>query len=414
MPKVLRPKISRKKEPHGMAWWFVRWVFLGLCAVGIRHVYLSTQETQGRYLRAFNEILDHPTYHTTQDSSSAVASSTTTTGQVGVPLIPTNNPSSPLIRNALLQIQSLSADNIWDSLVQEAAALMKNPPAHQQQQETTTAPPRFMAMEVGMFRAKQCFHAARMGLEAHCIEPSPHAFQRITQALRKEPVNVQTRIHLYNNAAAALPGLKLNFSAGGSPGDHVGSYDVWKMQAAAGAPPTQVDSIRLDDLIGELIPQKSHDKLFVLKVDTQGYEPSVFAGLEHSVFLEHRVDYVMFEYWPKGMDLLTTGDVHKRSCVAHLILQALHEAGYTLYALPNTAHPRAPKEALEAIVAEQAPMNNFQENCLYYYQVEDRFSTGDYKMGYWSDMLAVAPGASLLQNPVTEVGQILQQQKRLT
>ncbi|CAB9527170.1 expressed unknown protein [Seminavis robusta] len=403
MPKRLRPKLrklSRKKKQHGMARWFVRWMSLGLCVVGSRHVhsvYLSTLNTHGQYLRAFDET------YPTKDSSSSSSNSSTMTGQVGVQLIPTN-PSSPLIRDALLQIPSISAEKIWESLLQEAVALMKNHQAQQQQQQTTA--PKFIAMEVGMFHPKQCFQAARQGLEAHCIEPSPRAFQRIAQARRMEPEDVKTRIHLYNKAAGASPG-KVTFSAGDSTGDHVGTYDAWNMQAAEGSP-IQVDSIRLDDLIDEFMPRNSHDKLFVLKVDTQGYEPSVFDGLKHSVFLQRRVDYVMFEYWPKGMDLLSTGDVHKRSCVAHSILQALHEAGYTLYALPGTAHIKAPKEGKRAIVREKAPMHNFRENCLYYYQVEDRFPSPDYKMGYWSDMLAVAPGASLLQNPVTEVGRIFQ------
>jgi Methyltransferase FkbM domain len=171
----------------------------------------------------------------------------------------------------------------------------------------------------------------------------------------------------------------------------------------------QVPSIRLDDLIGEKL--SDGDRIFVLKIDTQGYEPAVFAGLEKSVFEKARIDYILFEYWPKGMDLMTTGDIDKRACVAAELLEALQEAGYTIFALPTTSHPRAPAEARRALRNEQPPVRSVKENCMYFYQLEDRFPDL-YKMGYWSDILAVANNASLVQNPTTKVGQVIQQQQR--
>lgn len=40
----------------------------------------------------------------------------------------------------------------------------------------------------------------------------------------------------------------------------------------------------------------------LLKVDTQGFEPYVFSGLARSILFAV-VDYIIFEFWPRGMDL---------------------------------------------------------------------------------------------------------------
>jgi Methyltransferase FkbM domain len=208
-------------------------------------------------------------------------------------------------------------------------------------------------------------------------------------------------------------------------GDHVGEFDVWNMKVGSTndeklaeklGETVQVASIRVDDIIQGAV-QSDEERVFIAKVDTQGYEPSVFAGLAESVFQQQRIDFILFEYWPKGMDLLSStgeeGSDHTKACIASGLLEKLQKAGYTLYALPNTAHPQAPKEARSALKHEHAPFNDARDNCEYYYQLEQRFPSDEYKMGYWSDILAVAPKASLVQSPVTLVGEVLMRQKQL-
>lgn len=177
----------------------------------------------------------------------------------------------------------------------------------------------------------------------------------------------------------------------------------------------QVASIKVDDIIEDAL-QSDEERVFIVKVDTQGYEPSVFAGLHASVIQQQRVDYILFEYWPKGMDLLAStgedGSDHTKACIAADLLEKLQRAGYTLYALPDTSHPQAPRAARNALKNERAPTKNARDNCEYYYELEARFPS-DYKMGYWSDMLAVAPRATLIDKPATAVGQILKQQEKL-
>ena len=49
------------------------------------------------------------------------------------------------------------------------------------------------------------------------------------------------------------------------------------------------------------------------------------------------------------------------------------------------------------------PYDNFETNCNWYYELEKRFPDSDYKMGYWSDVLAVSPDV-IISDPVTELG----------
>lgn len=179
--------------------------------------------------------------------------------------------------------------------------------------------------------------------------------------------------------------------------------------AAKGGETVEVPSVKLDDLIQDFLTSYQ-ERVFVAKIDTQGYEPHVFAGLSESVFTKKRVEYILFEYWPKGMDLLAStgeaGSDHTKACLAADLLERLQKAGYTLYALPNTSHPRAPWKAKQALKNELPPMNNVRDNCEWYYQLEERFPS-DYKMGYWSDILAVSPYATMVANPQTSTGRAL-------
>lgn len=81
-------------------------------------------------------------------------------------------------------------------------------------------------------------------------------------------------------------------------------------------------------------------------------------------------------------------------CVAAELLNTLAEAGYTLYALGVIAHPRAPQGYKGVTVTSDRPLHDLHENCKWYLNLEKRFPSDDYKMGYWSDVFAVAPDAS--------------------
>ena len=295
---------------------------------------------------------------------------------------PTASLKDNLIRNKIY------VNQVWLDLIEEGSQLLsknKNPG---------------VVMEVGMHRAVQCLQAAKAGLQAHCVEPSPTSFQRVQGAVKRASKEAQDRVHLYNVAAGETSEGTVPFKGTGGTGDHVGDFDMWNMKAGASTQDTkatvvQVPSMRLDDIVNKV------ESVFLLKVDTQGFEPKVFAGLSESL-KEHKIKYVIFEYWPRGMDLLAGKD---RACVAARLLQDFSDMGYTLYALTGAeAHPKAPKGWNNAI--KDRPLDNAMDNCLWYYKVEELFPSDEYKMGYWSDVLAVAPETPI-RDPSTSVGRAL-------
>ena len=200
-----------------------------------------------------------------------------------------------ILKGDLLDVPSISAEKVWDELIQEGSKKLAGGGAA-------------VAMEVGMHRPRQCLQAAEAGLTAHCFEPSPVSFQRVQKKVKEAPQTIQSRIHLYNAAAGSTAGILLNFTSSGGTGDHVGEFDVWNMKAGKPSDEkllkkqgktVQVPSIRLDDVV-----EKIDKDVFVMKIDTQGFEPAVLSGLTESLRL-HKVQFLLMEYWPAGIDLMS-------------------------------------------------------------------------------------------------------------
>lgn len=305
--------------------------------------------------------------------------------------LPASAPES--LSDKLLATRGLHADTVWKHLIEEAANLKFK--------EGIDDPGIFV--EVGMHKARQCLMAAEAGLVAHCVEPSTVNFSRVKNGVDKESEDVQSRVHLYHVAAGSVSGRKLQFHSGGGTGDRVGHVDVWKMEQNPQEDPTamtEVTEMRMDDIV-----TKQPNGAFLMKIDTQGFEPHVFKGLDKTL-QSHKAKFILLEYWPKGMDLMTAkiGD-----CSSVLVLQQLAQAGYTLYQLPVETHPKAPAEFLQARKhggLTKRPLDDFSKNCRWYYDMEERFPSESYKMGYWSDILAVAPHVHL-RNPTTALGKVL-------
>lgn len=318
---------------------------------------------------------------------------------------------------------STSADEVWNDLLKEGSVLMnKN---HQ----------TFKVLEVGMNRIQQTLQAAISGFEAHGLEPSPTSFSWIKGAEDKiEDKKIRDLIHLYNVAAGGSPGM-VDFKSTGSTGDMVGGdgADMWKMTRGKRTSAytddqnvVQVQTVRLDNLISEKIsPTSSTDNIiFLAKIDVQGYEPFVFQGLSESI-KSNRIMYYLFEYWPKGMDFIQEVPFDSDEiCKASVkILDDLASAGYQLFALSAHVHPHSyshfstkmtadylsklPDELQKkklGNVIQSRPLDNLMDNCKWYYQLEKIFPQDDYYMGFWSDVLAVAPNAQLPVNPITNTG----------
>jgi FkbM family methyltransferase len=290
--------------------------------------------------------------------------------------------------------EGISAEQVWEELLEEGASAML--PG--------------VVMEVGVHNSHQCIQAADFGWKTHCVEPSPKSFARVKSQVRARTSKAtRSRITLHNVAAGPSSGGKVPFTANGGTGDHVGAHDMWTMEKTTvdtkntGGDLIEVLSIRLDDLIRQ---KAGGQPVFLLKVDTQGFEASVFEGLTESIRGPNpKIHYILTEYWPVGMDLQSD---KPRACVAADLLENLLAQGYTLYALGMRAHPKAPKKwAREA--AKDRPLHNARANCRWYYDLEDRLAsrnTNNYRMGYWSDILAVAPNAPPLPG-LTKVARAL-------
>lgn len=286
------------------------------------------------------------------------------------------------IRQDLLTV---NPEDVWTKLIATAAAAAKGPfPG--------------IVMEVGMHRAVQCLQAAHAGLHAYCVEPSPPSFGRVQRSVESEPKHVQDLVHLYQAAAGSTSGEELEFQSSGGTGDHVGDVDVWNMKAGPvedealkkkAGKTVRVPSIRLDDIVAE--SGKDHGDLehvYLLKVDTQGFEPAVFAGLRDSV-RQHKIDYILMEFWPKGMDLMAV-DKELGDCIAGELLQSLVEFGYVLYAMGLMVHPNSPtagKTFIKSSKAHDRPFHDVHEYCQWFYSLDQKFAGDEYKMGYWSDIL---------------------------
>lgn len=246
------------------------------------------------------------------------------------------------------------------------------------------------AFEVGMHVAYQCMMAAKNGKVAYCFEPSPKSFERVKKAVNEQPQDVKDRIHLYQNLVGPDSSSTLEFAASGGTGDHVGNADVWNMEfkpptdpnlAAKQGQMVQVKSIAIDDVIEE-----NDLQVRVIKVDTQGFEPAVFSGMIKSL-QNYKIDYVLMEFWPAGMDLMA--EKAPKTCTAARLLETLGNLGYHIYALSASSHPAAPASAKRALQTTDFPQK-FDDYCQWFYELENKHPA-DYKMGYWADIVAVAP-----------------------
>jgi hypothetical protein len=182
--------------------------------------------------------------------------------------------------------------------------------------------------------------------------------------------------------------------------------------------PFLVKTVSVDDIIENKVKPtvdysegegKKVDKMFLVKIDTQGYEPEVLKGMKKSIS-EHKIDFIITEYWPKGMDFMHGVKNEERCEKPAQMLKFLLDSGYILFAMPIVGHPKAPKAAKNYVKRDRGGRINFddlKEHCEFFYEVEEKNPSEDYKMGYWTDILAVSPAARLPEEQVSELGRIV-------
>jgi hypothetical protein len=85
------------------------------------------------------------------------------------------------------------------------------------------------------------------------------------------------------------------------------------------------------------------------------------------------------------------------------------DAGYTLYASHVVGHPREKgyKHVKQKKFRSSLPFHDIKEYCLALYKVHDTMEYPTNFVGYhgfWTDVLAVSPNASLPRDPVSNFG----------
>jgi FkbM family methyltransferase len=214
------------------------------------------------------------------------------------------------------------ADSIWEGLL-----LDFNNQQQAQGLSSSSSSSSYAVVEVGVYAARQCLQAARAGFQTHCIEPSPKSFDRIKKQVDRQSNDIQQLVHLYNVAAGGPEESIVPFVNAGQTGDHVGFVDYKTMKKLDKPKPgdeiANVPSKPLDTILANVT-----EKVYLMKVDTQGFEPNVFAGLDN-MLSNHQIQYIMTEFWPRGMDILVNKT--NRECVGlETVLGRLLHYGYTL------------------------------------------------------------------------------------
>jgi FkbM family methyltransferase len=121
------------------------------------------------------------------------------------------------------------------------------------------------------------------------IEPEPYNFSLLQRNLK---LNARGRSVAVNAAAGAAPGTAKLFKAAENLGDH----RLYSDDQSADRPFVEVPVVRLDSLFAA----NNWPAPDFIKIDVQGYEPHVVAGLDGLVTAD-RPRAILTEYWPVGI-----------------------------------------------------------------------------------------------------------------
>ena len=143
------------------------------------------------------------------------------------------------------------------------------------------------------------------------VEPDPDSFGYLEQTIAANAVgNVQAFPVAASDAPATLP---LYIST-----DNRGDNRLYA--SGEDRPQVEVTARPLDALLRE----NKIDKVDLIKIDVQGYEPKVIAGLRETITASPNLT-LLTEFWPQGID--EAGED------ANEFLQTLRELGLTLHEL---------------------------------------------------------------------------------
>ncbi|KAL4427708.1 hypothetical protein ABPG75_001797 [Micractinium tetrahymenae] len=226
-------------------------------------------------------------------------------------------------------------------------------------------------VEVGSWDGSQCREALAAGVgTVVCFEPGPINYNRTVETLRQQLGD--KRLRLEQKVVSNTTGDKVVFRNTGSTGDHAGPAILGETAAFQEKQfEVYVDSVALDDYFPDA---SSSNPIYVMKIDTQGFEGMVLQGMKR-LLQAHAVQTILMELWPTAMD---------RVAPCEEALTLLLQAGYQVF-----------ETGLKHIGEEQPPsLEEWSRHptdpaalCQWYRQHSGKF-------GLWTDIVAVAPQAS--------------------
>lgn len=313
-----------------------------------------------------------------------------------------NSRSPTPLRNDLATTNGYAATEMWIDILKEGQQLMK---------EQSTSSSRLVAVEVGANDAKQAIDIAIHGLESHSIEPSPKAFAKMVSEVENLADDIKDKIFMYNAAAGDSGEGYLFFSNTGSTGAAVITDDVaGALALAQNEEVVKVRSITMDQVFNNevkpdynTLEHSDFHSIFAAKIDVQGFEPKVFQGMKQAI-QNRKIDFILTEWWPKGVNKMNNYSEQCHEALQYLLLIA--DAGYTLYATHIVGHPHSKgyMHVKTKRFRTRLPFHDIKLHCLEMYKVERDVDDKKEVAGYWTDVLAVSPDASLPRDPISKFG----------
>jgi FkbM family methyltransferase len=236
-------------------------------------------------------------------------------------------------------------------------------------------PRRMTVMEIGSYDCRDAIGAAKLGFRVFALEPSPKNVFKCRMEMELNPAAARN-IEFMQLAASNVSGV-VQFNAVGTTGDHVGrNTGEADKRYHDGSQSVNVPAVKGDDILD----QNGIETLYVLKIDTQGYDLTVLEGLRQTL-LRKKPLYVISELSPTAMR--TT---HRQNPAD--LLNLLDEAGYTLYDsrrlyLRDNMHP-TPVERRQDFIRPTIDAQAYTD-----LMEEDSRRTGD-AFGQWTDIIAEA------------------------
>jgi FkbM family methyltransferase len=161
------------------------------------------------------------------------------------------------------------------------------------------------------------------------FEPDPESFHYLQQTIRE---NELENVHAVNAAASESDGSAHLFTSTSNRGDS----RLYNNELSDGQVP--VKTVRLDDYL----QAAGITELDYIKIDVQGFEGSVLAGLQETIRQSPRLTMVA-EFWPEGLRNAGTDP--------HQLLSQLESLGMHLYELGEDGRPEPIRDHDELIAS---------------------------------------------------------------